>query len=270
MGRENLTSAAAAMVHGTLSIVRRLAWRSTRPVQGRARPGNRETSDVAGRLIAAADGARSAVARELHDDVGQDLAAIAMEASALARHPAAARDPVVRDVLVAIQLRARTASESLRRLSHDLHPGTLQHAGLKVALAAHCREIERHHDVGVRLHLHADPDPLPPDASLCIFRICQEALRNAIRHGAARRIEVTLTRDDEWLDLAITDDGSGFDVDDVRQQGSGLGLISMEERVHLLGGTFDVASAPARGTAVRACVPLKSGAGASPQACAHA
>jgi len=141
--------------------------------------------------------------------------------------------------------------EGIRRLSHDLHPASLQHLGLVPTLKAHCNEVEKQHHVRVSFESAGNLRHLSPDVAVCLFRIVQESLRNGIVHGDAQRLAVSLTGSGEHVELTITDDGRGFDLEAVRRDGSGLGLVSMEERAHVVGGEVHVASGLRQGTTVR-------------------
>jgi two-component system sensor histidine kinase UhpB len=144
-----------------------------------------------------------------------------------------------------------TTVDGVRRLSHDLHPATLRLLGLPAALRAHCVEVEKRYDVQVNLNVGTNVGTMPPDLSLCLFRIAQEALRNAAVHGDAHHMDVALLRVADEIELTVSDDGCGFDADAVRHDGGGMGLVSMEERVRLSGGRFEILSSAGIGTSIR-------------------
>jgi two-component system sensor histidine kinase UhpB len=146
--------------------------------------------------------------------------------------------------------------QRIRRLSHQLHPATLQLLGLAKAIGAHCREVEERYDVAVSFTPERDVDPLERDTALCLFRIAQEALRNAAVHAGARHIAVTLARVGAQIELSIADDGKGFDLDAVRRCGASLGLVTMEERASLLGGRVRIVTHPGMGTKIWVRVPV--------------
>jgi two-component system, NarL family, sensor histidine kinase UhpB len=211
--------------------------------------------DLAGRLIASQEAERTRIARDLHDDACQEVAGVAVDISNLL-HPRDIRDPAVQQALMSVQNRVAAVAESLRLLSHDLHPSVLQHIGLVAALEAHCAEVERHYDVQVRFSTEGDVEPAAPPVALSLFRITQEALRNAARHGHARHASVVLTRSDHALALSVTDDGEGFDT--ARRNG-GLGLVSIEERARLVKGRVTIRSRPKRGTTIAVSIPVTGG-----------
>jgi signal transduction histidine kinase len=209
---------------------------------------------LAGRVLTAHEVERARLARELHDDACQETARIAVDISHLQRSLGRVQDADTQAMLGAIRERTVSLAESLRLVSHDLHPTVLQHLGLVEALKAHCAEVERSHRVQVTLSAPAEAEPLNADAALGLFRIAQEALRNAAAHGHARRASVTLTRKNGELGLTIRDDGIGFDDASVRSSG-GLGLVSIEERARLLQGWAVIRSRPSHGTTVDVVVP---------------
>jgi signal transduction histidine kinase len=208
--------------------------------------------DLAGRLIASQEAERTRIARDLHDGVCQDLASIAVEISRLRRTAGDLRGRDLQDALRAIEGRAAGVAETLRLLSHGLHPSVLQHIGLVAALQAHCAEVQRQHQLRVRFFADDDVEPERRLVGLSLFRIAQEALGNVARHGRARHAAVSLIRDGHELVLVISDDGCGFDL--ARAQ-SGLGLLSMEERARLVRGGVTISTAPGFGTTIEVRVP---------------
>ena len=212
---------------------------------------------LTGRLIHAQESTRAAIARDLHDDVCQELVAVAIGVTSLKSSSPELPQPVLQDELSQLQERTLDVVDRVRRLSHDLHPVTLRLLGLAAALRAHCIEVEKRYDVQVGLHADANAGTVPADAALCLFRIAQEALRNGAVHGEARRLDVTLARFGDEIELIVTDDGRGFDLEAARRGGSGLGLVSIEERAHLVHGHVSITSRLWHGTTVRVCVPAR-------------
>jgi PAS domain S-box-containing protein len=206
--------------------------------------------DLAGRLITAQEEERRRLGRDLHDDVSQRLAALAISLSALARRLPEAREPEL-GLLRDLQRRARELAEDVRGLSHDLHPAVLEHAGLAATLETCCRDFSRTHGIDI-LFTTAEGDftRVPADVALGLYRVAQEALANVARHSGAKRAEVRLRATDTGVDLHVIDAGNGFDLDTARQ-GRGLGLISMQERVRLLRGALEIRTAVDAGTDVR-------------------
>jgi PAS domain S-box-containing protein len=209
--------------------------------------------DMAGELITAQERERSRLARELHDDVNQQLAAMSIALSGLKRRlPADALD--AREEVARFQRRTLVLVEGVRRLSRELHPGLLQHAGLVAALRSICGELGRP-DFTVTLRAPDQIGPLPDEIALGAYRVAQEALHNITSHSKARNVVVELARDARELTLIVTDDGIGFDVGEARRAG-GLGLISIDERVRLLKGSVVIQSRPKQGTELRVRIPL--------------
>jgi PAS domain S-box-containing protein len=211
--------------------------------------------DLAGRLIASQEVERSRIARDLHDGVCQDVAAVSVDLSHLRQSGGDIRSDVVQEVLLSVERRTATVAENLRLLSHGLHPSVLQHIGLVAALQAHCAEVERQQQLRVTFFAEGDVEPASRLVSLSVFRIAQEALRNAARHGHARNATVSLLRRNRGLTLAVADDGQGFDVAAVRQK-DGLGLVSIVERARLVRGHVDIRSEPGGGTTINVSVPI--------------
>ena len=221
-------------------------------LRGRKRA-ERESFALSSRLLTAHEDERRRLARELHDDITQRLASVAIDAARLEsvarlrrNHDRASQS--VHGELVRL-------SEDVHALSYRLHPSILDDLGLAEALKAECEQVSRHQAVRVDVELHHVPDTLPNDVALCIFRIAQEALHNVARHAQASVARVTLALSDGGLLLAVTDNGVGFDVNATRSRPS-LGRASMSERVRALGGRLGIRSASGQGTTLSAWVPL--------------
>ena len=219
--------------------------------------------DLAGRLMTAEEEERRRIARELHDGVNQDLAALSIALSALGDGLPEGTPPDRQREVARLQGRTVELAEAIRHLSHELHPGILQYTGLAVALRSHCREFEREHGLTVTFQSDDDLGTVPSDVALCLYRVTQEALKNAARHAKASQVRVAVARDGADLVLTIGDDGSGFDLAEARSRG-GLGLISLDERVRLAGGRLAIDTQPQRGTVIRVVVPLSDDAGQAP------
>ena len=220
---------------------RRRAERAARANDSALRTSDERNTDLVGRLISAQEAERTRIARDLHDDACQAVAAITVEVGNLRHEAGDLQDPAVQEGLFSVQRRIARVAESLRLLSHDLHPSLLQHVGLVAALEAHCAEVEQRHHIRVAFRAEGDVEPASPGTVLSLFRIAQEAIRNAAKHGHARRVNVSLVRTGPELELSVADDGSGFDVHGARETG-GLGLLSIEERARLVGGQVAIRS----------------------------
>jgi PAS domain S-box-containing protein len=224
-----------------------------------------ELRRFAGRLVASEEEARRRIARELHDDLCQRLAALALEIKA-ARQRLPRDDPPAAwgSALDVLGGSLATLVEDLHRLSHDLHPANLERLGLAEALRDQCADIESRCGLQVKLNLRDAEGPFPADVALGLYRVAQEALANAARHGGARTVQVTLMAGAGAAYLAVADDGAGFDPAAARH-GHGLGLASIEERAQMLGGQCRITSAPGAGAEVAVTVPLPAPEPATPE-----
>jgi PAS domain S-box-containing protein len=214
-----------------------------------------ELHDLSRRLIGAHEEERALLARELHDDVSQRLAVLAID---VGRAELAAADAAQAETMQTVREGLVRLSEDIHSLAYQLHPSILEELGLAEALRTECERRGRRGG----LDLSVDVGPLPAvvskDAALCLFRVAQEALNNVTRHAGATAATVRLREMDDGLLLAVADDGVGFDPADPGAGGH-LGLASMRERVRLVDGTLDIESAQGHGTTVVAWVPAKTG-----------
>jgi len=210
---------------------------------------------LAGLMINVQEADRSRIARDLHDDACQQLASLALSVSEVARQRGDVQGARSQEALADIKRRVVGLIEAVRRVSYDLHPTTLCRVGLVGALESHCIEFERRHDAQVSVTTKGSLQHTSEDVALCVFRVCQEALRNAVTHGNARRIDISVARSRHELTLTIVDDGTGFDLT-AAHSGRGLGLVSMEERAHLTGGGLEIVTAVGSGTTIRARIPV--------------
>jgi PAS domain S-box-containing protein len=210
-----------------------------------------ELSNLSRRLIQAQEAERALLARELHDDVTQRMAVLAID---VGRAESAARGGAQAETLGTVRESLVRLSEDIHSLAYRLHPSVLEELGLAEALRTECERKGRHGGIDVTLDLDPVPAAIGKDAALCLYRVAQEALNNVARHARALAANVVLRQMDGGLLLAVRDDGVGFDVGEPRGRGS-LGLVSMHERLRLVNGTLDVESAPGHGTSVIAWVP---------------
>ena len=196
---------------------------------------------------------RKRLARELHDDVSQRLAGTAIAAGKLRQ--LLAESASLSKLADNLMDELAGIAADVHGISRQLHPSILDDLGLKPALQSECDRFSMRDDIRVRYRCRNVPTTLPADAALCIYRIAQEALRNAIKHSGAREVDVSLTADAEYLCLSVKDTGRGFDIREARGR-PGLGLASMDERAHVAGGVLAVHSQPGQGTRIEARVPL--------------
>jgi PAS domain S-box-containing protein len=218
-----------------------------------------QNHDLAGRLIAVQEQERTRIARDLHDDVSQQVASVAILLSALKRK-LGKRDvePEIDVTLTTLQQATSLLADAIRNLSHELHPSILKHVGLVEILRRHCGEIAARHHLDVNFSAEDGFGSLNPDVALCLFRVAQEALANAVRHARARTVRVELKPIPGAIQLQVEDDGIGFVVSE--RIGSGLGLRSIDERVRLNRGHVAVESRPGTGTRLVVSIPLSAAA----------
>jgi signal transduction histidine kinase len=213
----------------------------------------RELSELSGRLIHAHEEERTRIARELHDDLSQRLALLQISVERLDQDTAELPSKARQELKNIAALTGECSSE-LHDISHQLHPSRLDTLGLVPAMEGFCREFSVQHDLQVQF-VHQDVSrQIPKDVSLCVFRIAQEALRNVVKHSGATEAQVELTYRGDQIDLSISDPGAGFDPASAKVEG--LGLISMRERLRLIGGHLSIESEVSRGTRICARVPL--------------
>lgn len=209
---------------------------------------------MSGRLIEAQEKERSRIARELHDDICQRLALLSLELEQANRGSNGSPVPANARIEEVRQHCSEIASD-VQALSHELHSSKLEYLGLAAAVRSFCREFSRQQKVSVDFTDENVPNPLPKDVSLCLFRVAQEALNNAVKYSGVRQFSVDLRGTSDQIQLEVRDAGVGFNLEDAKREG-GLGLISMQERVHLVKGVFSVESRVNRGTRILASVPL--------------
>ena len=206
---------------------------------------------IGGKLIEAQEEERSRIARELHDDICQRLALLSMELEQATRGSDSGRSSKLEEV----RRHCAEIAVDVQALSHKLHSSKLEYLGLAPAIRSYCREFSQQHDVNVQFAAENVPNFLPRDISLSLFRVTQEALQNALKHSGIREFSVVLWSLENEIQLEVSDLGAGFDVEGAKLD-RGLGLVSMQERVHLVHGTFSIESAENVGTRILARVPL--------------
>jgi len=251
-------------VHGQLWL-QHLAGVATRGADGRAvgaygvlrditgrKLAEEELHDLSRRLINAQEEERALLARELHDDVSQRLAVLAIDAG-LAE---LAADGSQAEALRAIRMGLVSLSDDVHALAYQLHPSVLEELGLVEALRAECERRARQSHVEISMDLGRLSHSAEGDVALCLFRIAQEALNNVTRHAAAHSAGVALRPKGDGLLLEVTDDGVGFAPERL-EKGAHLGIVGMRERARLARGSLDIESSPGHGTRVVAWVPAK-------------
>jgi len=202
-------------------------------------------------LIQAQEQERARIARELHDDINQRLAMLAIELEQLPDDPSKAQTSVreIREEVMEI-------SSDVQALSHELHSSKLEYLGVVAGMKSWLREFAQKH--AMEIDFNDDVRTvLPLDIGLSLFRVLQEALHNVVKHSGVKSVEVELRERSGEIHLIISDLGRGFDVA-AAMQGEGLGLTSMRERIALVSGTITIKSKPTGGAMIHACVPLES------------
>jgi PAS domain S-box-containing protein len=211
-----------------------------------------DLSDMSQRLLNAHEEERAWIARELHDDIGQRLSLLIMNLTRLSDRTSLTE--MQDGIRKAIQQASDVGTE-MRALSHRLHSPNWDYIGLDFAAAAHCKELNEQHDVRISVHSENLPTDLSPEVSLCLFRILQEALQNAIKHSLASYVGVTLHGLKDGIALVVHDTGTGFAVDEGFKR-RGIGLSSMKERIKSVNGKIFIESEFGHGTTIRAWVPV--------------
>ncbi|HEY8188708.1 MAG TPA: ATP-binding protein, partial [Pyrinomonadaceae bacterium] len=203
------------------------------------------------KLIEAQEQERARIGRELHDDINQRLAMLAVELEQLLTNPSEVRNRVQ-------ELRKQTTeiSNDVQALSHELHSSKLQYLGVVAGIKSWCKEYAERQKIDIECRSDVS-SILPMEIGISLFRVVQEALHNAIKHSGVKRVEVQLREESGEVHLLISDLGKGFDLG-AAMQGKGLGLTSMRERVRLVNGTIAIQSKPMGGTTIHVRVPLAS------------
>ncbi len=211
--------------------------------------------ELAGRLITAQEEERRSIARDLHDDLNQRLALLSVELD-VALH-AEAQSPLT-PKLEEMARQVKDLSSEIHKLSYRLHPAKLDQLGLVTAARAFCNELAAQSGLSIGFTCQNVPRELPAETALFVYRVLQEALGNTLRHSKATAVQAELRMAHRHLHLAVSDNGTGFDLARARNDG-GLGLLSMEERARLVRGKLKIRTAPGRGTRVEFTVPVALG-----------
>jgi signal transduction histidine kinase len=245
--------AAVALIIVQFLLIFGLLWQRAR--KRKAEAALRESENrFRGRLLEAQEEERRRIARELHDDICQRLALLSTELAAANRSVNGSPE-LAKETLEGIQQHCSHIAHDVQSLSHQLHNSKLKYVGIVSAIRGLCDEIRKQCDVSIEFKDENVPKRLPANISLCLFRVAQEALRNAVKYSGIRQFEVEIRAGAKEVELVVTDVGAGFDIHEATTN-AGLGLLSMQERVHLLRGRFGIESRPGSGTKIVAAVPL--------------
>jgi PAS domain S-box-containing protein len=213
-------------------------------------------SGISRKLIEAQDEERQRIARELHDDIGQRLALVAVGFDQI-QQQAPRLPPQVLSRMRELQEQTMDLSSDVQAMSHALHAPKVELLGLVAAMRSMCHEFGEHQKMEIDFRVHDLPNPVPSETSLCLSRVLQEALQNAAKHSGVKHVDVQLGGTTEEIQLIVSDLGKGFDLN-AAMKGRGLGLTSMQERVRALDGTVMIQSKPMSGTTIHARVPVRS------------
>jgi PAS domain S-box-containing protein len=239
-----------ALAHLNATLERRVAERTAmlqeREVQLR---------DLNAKSLLVQEEERRRIARELHDDFTQRLAALTIDLQSL-RPPGTDVDAAFSSRLGQLGKQAEQLTANLQRLSHHLHPSILEHVGLEAAVREHAEDFEARTSLKTELMVRALPDTIPLDHAICLYRVLQESLQNVRKHANATAVLIRLLKTDRGIGLCVHDDGRGFEPEQEIAKPKGLGLTSMAERVKALQGTFRIKTKPGNGTEVHAWVPV--------------
>ena len=214
-----------------------------------------ELQRLTAQLLTAQDSERQRIARDLHDDFGQRLVALVLDVAVLERNPPLMPE-LLSNSLESVREELAQLSNDLRQLAHRLHPSLLKHAGLQAALEEFVQHAMQRTGLHIKLKINNVPDSLPHNLVTCLFLVCQESLQNVAKHAKATDVLVKLSGSSRMIGLSVTDNGTGFDVQDKSRHQKGMGLISMQERLRLLNGCLNIHSRAANGTKVCAWIPF--------------
>ena len=208
---------------------------------------------LGGQLISAQEDERRRISRELHDDMNQRLAVLALNIQAAQKE--FAESAPMYQTLQRLYDGVSSLSDDVRHLAYQLHPSILDDLGLEVALQSFLNDFSKWEGIPVTFTSIDVIEPLPQEIASCLYRVTQECLRNVARHAQATQVEVKLNGGSKGLRLSIQDNGKGFKVEETRSGKSGLGLLGMQERVRVVQGTYEVKSEPGQGTEITLWVP---------------
>jgi signal transduction histidine kinase len=257
------TSLSIALGAGLLLVIASMAYilrleRQTRNRYQELAQSRHELERLSSRLVDAQEEERRSISRELHDEVGQSLGALLVDLGRLSTNLPSNSSEIRERIDQMKSLTERTVG-TVRDIALLLRPSMLDDLGLVAALEWQGREVSRRSPMEVAVESSNVSDDLPDEYKICVYRLVQEALNNAVRHSQARNAKVRVTGGANGIEIEVSDDGRGFDP----QRTRGLGILGMEERVRRLGGSLAVRSSPGQGTVVRAELPTPVHAGTS-------
>ena len=209
------------------------------------------------RVIEAEERERNRIAKDLHEDIGQRLALLAIEVEQL-KNDLPHQAVELLDRMDAAWKQTLEILTDVKASAHELYSPRLEYLGVAAVMRIFCEEFGERKKVEIDFRSHGLPSLVQPEVSICLFRVLQEALHNGVKHSGVKKFEVQLWGASDGIHLTVRDSGAGFDTDAARK-GRGLGLTRIEQRVKLVKGTFSIDSQPEKGTTVHVSVPLDSG-----------
>ncbi|MBX3332388.1 MAG: PAS domain S-box protein [Nitrospira sp.] len=215
----------------------------------------RQLQSLTTQLMTAQEEERRRIARELHDDVNQRLALLAIDMANMLSDPSRLTTQA-KETIQSLNQRLVRISDDVRRMAYQFHPSILDDLGLTAALKHMADEWSEKTGIKTVVVQEEMADPLPRDIASCLYRVAQESLTNIMKHARAARVELELTCDDQEITLSIYDTGVGFDLKDIRARHPGLGLVNMRERVRSVRGRLDIQSELGRGTHIIVHIPF--------------
>lgn len=233
---------------------RKEAGRALRHRERELEQSQEELRALGAQLISAQEDERRRLSRELHDDMNQRLAVVALEIESIQK-TLPESDPMQK-TLHHLNDQVSSLSDSVLHLAYQLHPSILDDLGLVVALKSSIKEFSQWENIAVTFQPRDVPQLLPQDIASCVYRVTQECLRNVAKHAQASQVSVEVRGIEGGLQLVITDNGKGFIPESVLRGTRGLGLIGMKERIRVVQGTFEVKASQGKGTTVTAWIPL--------------
>jgi PAS domain S-box-containing protein len=208
------------------------------------------------RLARAQEEERARIARDLHDDTGQRLALLSIDLEQLKQASVKLKSSLTQQLESLVQAASEITSD-VHNVSRRLHPSQVELLGLVPALSNFCKDFAARNRMEIEFFHESMHQKPPQDAALCLFRVAQEAIRNVKKHSGTFRALVQLDENSGSLRLRVSDHGFGFDPA-ANEPAQGLGLLSMQERLHSLGGELLIHSRPGGGTCIEACIPVSA------------
>jgi len=230
-----------------------------RASQGELKQSRADLRALAGQLLTAQEADRRRISRDLHDDINQRLAMLSMDLRRMEKDPPQDRESLQDQIRRASET-LTAVSDDVRQMAYRFHPSMLDDLGLPKALRRLVNDFSERSGIQSTYEYKDPAAPLPPEVSICLYRVVQESLSNISRHAQASQVEVELICESDGVSLSVRDNGVGFDTSQRDQTSVHLGLLSMNERVRMAKGTLEIKSTPLHGTEIRAEIPLVEGA----------